>query len=378
MMRGLYLSITLLFLLSFSCQKEDSPDLNTTAEVNQPTGNLAISIIEDTFEDTPIVVVGSGRRDFMTAFKRTFAGGLRHFTATDDRLPIVMEDDLGNKWNAFGLALQGPNKGESLTPVNTGMGYWFAFGASYPGTEIYGEEPKTVNIQTDTSAEWGVPEAYVTQGAGFDGIPALDEPEFIAYNIINTDPSTPFYLDGDDLVIGVSINGESKAYPHAILDWHEVVNDEVGGVPITVSYCPLTGTAKVWKKENDGPDFTFGVSGYLYNSNVIPFDRGTESFWSQLEAISIFGPRKGEQLEMIPFLETSWQTWQSMIIEDPLVMTENTGFDRDYSNFPYGDYKTSELIAYPVLYNDDRLHEKERVLGVIINGKAKVYRLSDF
>lgn len=376
-MRGLPLSIVLLFLLTFACQKEDTPSVNTQEDVNPVVGSLAISAIADTFEDTPIVVVGSGRRNFITAFESTFAGGVRTFTPVDASLPIIMEDDLGNKWNAFGLALQGPNQGETLTPVNTGMGYWFVFGAFYPGAEIYGEEPITVSVEADTSTEWGVPEDFVAQGAGFDGIPAIDDPEFIAYNIINTDPNDPFYLDNDDLVIGVSINGKSKAYPHAILDWHEVVNDEVGGVPITVIYCPLTGTAKVWKKDNDGPDFTFGVSGFLYNSNILPFDRGTESFWSQLEATSVFGPRKGEKLEMVPFVETSWETWQSFVL-DPVVMTENTGFDRDYTKFPYGDYQTSELIAYPVLYNDNRLHEKERVLGVIINGRVKVYRLSDF
>lgn len=375
MKNGIFSFILLLFFTA--CQKE-SLSVNENPLDQTPVGNFAISLIEDTFEGVPIVVVGSGRRNVVMAFERTVNGELRSFTAVESSLPVVMEDDKGNRWDVFGNAVQGPDQGVQLKHVNSGMGYWFAFGAFYPGLEIYGLGPKDVSVNIEPSDVWGVPEAYVAVGAGFDGIPAINSPSFINFNQLESNPSDPFYLENDDLVIGVEVNGERRAYSHAVLDWHEIVNDEVGGIPISVTYCPLTGTGRVWVREEAGPDFTYGVSGFLYNSNILAFDRQTESLWSQLEAVSIFGDRKGDRLDILPFVETTWGTWQNIEKISPVVMTDDTGFDRDYSEFPYGDYRTSDLISYPLLYTDDRLHKKERVFGVIINGKAKAYRLSDF
>jgi hypothetical protein len=172
-----------------------------------------------------------------------------------------LEDDLGNQWDAFGVCRIGPNQGETLTHINSGMGYWFAFSASYPVVELYGETIFNTEINADTSDAWGVPDAYIAQGAGFDGIPAVDDPKFTTFNLLETDPSAPFYVDQEDLIIGVTINGVSKAYPHSILDWHEIVNDEIAGIPIAVTYCPLTGTARVWKRDDESVDNFFGVSG---------------------------------------------------------------------------------------------------------------------
>ncbi len=376
-MKWINLSLCALLWLSLSCQKEEpsAPAFDTAP--SEPVGSSAISLIEDEFEGEPVVVAGSGRRNFLVAFSRDFADGIRTFTAVEGQLPVVMEDDLGNRWDIFGKARLGPNQGEYLKYINSGMGYWFVFGAYYPGLEIYGLGGQEVAVTADTAGGWNLPTAFVAQGAGFDAIRSVDEPEFTRFNLIQSDPNAPFYLEDDDLVIGVLINGEAKAYPHAILDWHEVVNDEVGGVPISITYCPLTGTAKAWKRLGSGPDFTYGVSGLLYNSNLLVFDRATESLWMQLEAKSVFGSRRGEQLELVPFVETTWKSWQS-IEPGPLVMTENTGFSRDYSKYPYGQYKTSDVISYPLLYNDNRLPKKERVFSIIINGNAKVYRLSDF
>ena len=366
-----------LLLLASACQEDNIPSPDNGQNPEEPVGSLVISLIEDEFEGEPVVIVGSGRRNFLAAFSRDFAGGTRTFTAVDGQLPIVMEDDLGNRWDVFGRSRLGPNQGENLTYINSGMGYWFVFGAYYPGLEIYGMGGESINVSADTTDDWGVPNDFVAQGAGFDAIRSVDEPEFTVFNLIDSDPENPFYLEDDDLVIGLTVNGESKAYPHAILDWHEVVNDVVGGIPVSVTYCPLTGTAKVWKRFEQGNNTTYGVSGLLYNSNILAFDRATESLWMQLEGIGVFGGRKGEQLELVPFVETTWKTWQSMQ-PSPLVMTQNTGFSRNYSQFPYGDYKTSAVISYPLLHSDNRLPLKERVFSIIINGNAKVYRLSDF
>lgn len=377
---GNYLKITILLYAVFlmGCQKENAEPSQSNPPPAVSQGSFNISVIEDEFMDTPVVLVGSGRQNLIAAFSRNFAGGIRTFSPLDAKMPVVMEDDLGNHWDVFGNALLGPNKGEKLEAINSGMGFWFAFGAFYPGVEIYGLGKEIVDIgQADTTENWSVATAYVAQGAGFDGIPAIDEPTFETFEIINSDPSDPFYVNDEDLVIGVSINGETKTYPHKVLDWHEVVNDEVGGTPISVTYCPLTGTGKVWERQDESVDYNYGVSGFLYNSNILAFDRVTESLWSQLEAVCIFGELRGNRLDIIPFVETTWKTWRN-IASSPVVLSDDTGFDRNYDIYPYGDYRSSELISYPLLYQDDRLHPKERVFSIIIAGQAKVYRLSDF
>lgn len=375
-MRYCFFSLwALLLLLSASCDKE-GPTVSNPAE-NQGEGRFDISLIEDEVGGVPLIVAGSGRRNFIVAFERDFAGGLRTFTPVNNKLPVIMEDDLGNQWDVFGKAIAGPNAGAELKYVNSGMGFWFAFTSTFPGLALHGSEHISVNVSADTSGNWGVPTAYVAQGTGFDGIPSLSEPEFSRFNLLETDPADPFYIADSDMVIAVSLNGQTKVYPHAILDWHEVINDEVGGVPVAVTYCPLTGTGKVWVLPGNDAIGGFGVSGFLYNSNLLAFDRSTESFWFQLEGRCVFGSRRAERLTLLPFVETTWGSWRSFE-SNPLVMTQNTGIDRDYTQYPYGNYRTSDVVTYPLLYEDNRLPKKRRVFCLMVNGNAKAYQLSDF
>lgn len=361
-------------LLGCREQEQSVPEPVITGD-NDGTGS--IKLIQEEFNGEAVVVAGSERRNLIVAFSRVFEGGLRNFTPVQGRLPVIMEDEQGNSWDVFGRSVFGPDRGAQLEYVNSGMGYWFVFGAFYPGLELHGEGDRPVTLNPDTTADWGVPVSFVGQGTGFDGIPALDHPPFTTYNPLTIDPEAPFYLEDSDLVIVVSQNGETKIYPHKVLDWHEIVNDEVGGVSLSVTYCPLTGTGKVWKREDEDITAGFGVSGLLYNSNLLAFDRSTESFWHQLEGVSVFGDRIDERLELIPFVETTWGNWRGLAA-DPYVMSKQTGIDRDYTAYPYGDYKTSDLVAYPVLYDDERLFRKQRVFSLIIGGKAKVYQMSDF
>lgn len=367
------LSVLFAGLLLFgACSKEEGPVL---PDANPPaTSGASIKIIEDELAGVPIVVVGSRGQNFATAFHRTFNGQLRSFTPLQGQLPSVMEDDLGNRWDVFGRAVSGPDQGSHLEYINSGIGFWFVFGGMYPGLEIHGQGKLEVSVSQDTLEGWSIPTSAVAQGSGFDAIAALENPKFSNFNQLELEPDDEFLLEEEDLVVAVSLNGETKVYPHAILDWHEVINDVVGGVSVTVTYCPLTGTAKVWERESST---TFGVSGLLYNSNVIPFDRSTESYWNQLEARSVFGNRQGEQLKVIPHLETHWDSWLSFE-SSPLLLSTDTGIDRNYTRYPYGDYRTSNLIAYPLTFSDDRLPPKERVFSVLIAGQAKVYPLSDF
>jgi hypothetical protein len=200
-----------------------------------------------------------------------------------------------------------------------------------------------------------------------DGIPSIDKPKFVSVAAVD-------YLKANDRVLGLVINSEARAYPVAILNWHEIINDEFAGQAIVISYCPLCGTGMAFQPELPVRDF--GVSGLLYNSDVLLYDRETESLWSQIMAQAISGPLKGRKLNTVPLTHTSWQDW-SVRHPDSLVLSTNTGYIRDYSKSPYGDYEKSNRIFFHVTASDGRFHNKEWVLGVNIEGSYKAYPFSE-
>jgi hypothetical protein len=155
---------------------------------------------------------------------------------------------------------------------------------SLPNTPPGGNNPGSSN-------EWSIPREQVLDGGpGKDGIPSIDQPQF-------TSASAVGFLDPDDLVLGIKVGEEVRAYPHPILDWHEIVNDQVADRFVAITYCPLTGTGVAWNRELDGAVTTFGVSGLLYNSNMIPYDRESDSNWSQILLESVNGQRLGQSIE---------------------------------------------------------------------------------
>ena len=200
-----------------------------------------------------------------------------------------------------------------------------------------------------------------------DGIPSIDEPKFIA-------AADADFLKGDDRVLGLVINNEARAYPLAILNWHEIVNDSFTGLAVMVSFCPLCGTGMAFEPEP--PVREFGVSGLLYNSDVLLYDRETGSLWSQIMAKAINGPLKGKRLKQLPLSHTSWQDWKTKH-PDSRVLSTNTGYKRDYSKSPYEGYEKSDQIFFPVASSDQRFHNKEWVLGVKIDGIYKAYPFSE-
>lgn len=224
----------------------------------------------------------------------------------------------------------------------------------------------------EVGGEWLIPRDEVRDGGpGKDGIPSVDNPNF-------GDASLATFMEDDDLVVGFAVGDVIRAYPHPILDWHEIVNDEVNGVPIALTYCPLTGTGIAWDREIDGEVTTFGVSGLLYESNLIPYDRKTESNWSQMRLDCVNGSLIGQKAETHPVVEMTWKTWKEMY-PDAEVMTEETGFNRSYGVYPYGDYISNDkYLVFPVATEDKRLPNKERVHGVVVNGVAKAYRFESF
>ncbi|MBN1987715.1 MAG: DUF3179 domain-containing protein [Prolixibacteraceae bacterium] len=221
------------------------------------------------------------------------------------------------------------------------------------------------------SGEWLIPKNEVRDGGpGRDGIPALSAPQ-----LITAQEAT--FLTDNELVLGFADGSDVRAYPHDILDWHEIINDETANHSIAVIYCPLTGTGIGWDRNVAGTKTTFGVSGLLYNSNIIPYDRSTNSNWSQLLLKSVNGELIGTSANTYNLVETSWKTWKQLYPSTKVVST-NTGHNRNYGNYPYGNYKTSGNLLFPVSRNDNRLDAKERVLGVVIGEKAKAYRFENF
>ena len=240
-----------------------------------------------------------------------------------------------------------------------------------PLAMLWGGLQMSCEMVDDDSPGWLIPEGEVRDGGvGKDGIPALSDPPLLANSEVN-------FLGDQDLVIGVVINGEARAYPHIVLDWHEIINDQIGGEAFAVTYCPLTGSGIGWDRLLSSEATTFGVSGKLYNSNLIPYDRETDSYWSQMKLQCVFGDNKGLQPGLVPVVETTWTNWRTMY-PDARVASTNTGYSRRYGDYPYGTYRTSGHLLFPVNPLDTRLHPKERVGGVIVDGQARVYQFNLF
>ncbi|VAW88587.1 hypothetical protein MNBD_GAMMA17-332 [hydrothermal vent metagenome] len=203
-------------------------------------------------------------------------------------------------------------------------------------------------------------------GPAKDGIPSIDSPIFVPANQAT-------HLSADSRILGVHYNGISKAYPINILNWHEIVNDHFSSQAISVTFCPLCGTGIAYITPTNSGDF--GVSGLLYNSDVLLYDRKTESLWSQIRAEAISGPLAGQKLTRIPISHTSWDAWRKRH-PATLVLSETTGFARDYHRDPYRGYVDSKGIYFPIKHQDPRFHPKSRVIGITIDGHSKAYPFS--
>ncbi|SDL73572.1 DUF3179 domain-containing protein [Kriegella aquimaris] len=227
------------------------------------------------------------------------------------------------------------------------------------------------NETENTYTDWLIPVSDVLDGGpGRDGIPALENPDMVK-------AENASLLSDTDLVLGYKNGNDIRAYQHIVLDWHEIVNDNIGDASLAITYCPLTGTGIGWNRFIDGSDTTFGVSGLLYQTNLIPFDRATKSNWSQILGESVNGSLAGKDIDLITLVETDWKTWKAMF-PNTIVISLNTGFSRTYGTYPYSDYKTNTNLFFFPTPKDTRLTLKDRVHAIVIGGFAKVYQFSDF
>ncbi len=209
----------------------------------------------------------------------------------------------------------------------------------------------------------------VSGGPGKDGIPAILEPTFVH-------ASEASFLDPQDRVLGLSKGEEAKAYPIKILNWHEIVNDNIAGEPVVVTYCPLCGTGIAFDAKAGEKTFTFGVSGLLYQSDLLMYDHQTESLWSQVSMEAVAGPLTGLKLTPVYLVHTTWGDWRKEHAQT-FVLSTNTGYSRDYSSDPYGDYATRLDLMFDVNNFDPTYLSKEWVLGVEISGTSKAYAFSE-
>ncbi len=238
-----------------------------------------------------------------------------------------------------------------------------AFAAGAAARELNGFTLEPASIDT---AE------IVAGGPRRDGIPALDHPKTAGADYAWPD---------DEIVLGLVVEGEARAYPISILVWHELVNDTLGGRPVLVSYCPLCGTGLVFDRRvgeggkqgaREPAPRRFGVSGLLYRADLLMFDRETESLWSQISAEAVTGPSVGSRLRL---LRSEMRTWAGWRARHPAtrVLTRDTGHARDYGTSPYGRYAHTERVPFRVPL-DPRYHPKMPTVGLRVpGGPARAY-----
>ncbi len=212
-------------------------------------------------------------------------------------------------------------------------------------------------------------------GVAKDGIPALTNPKLIA-------PAEASWLTGDELVFGVEINGDARAYPLRILDWHEMLNDVVGGVPVTLAYCTLCGSGILYDARVAGraEPFVFGSSGFIYRSNKLMYDQATKSLWNQFTGRPVVGPLTGSgiELKVLPVTISSWRDWLAAHPETKVLSLE-TGYQRDYApGQPYAAYFASDQLMFPDLVPDHRLAPKAYVFALRADGHERAWPLDAF
>jgi hypothetical protein len=209
----------------------------------------------------------------------------------------------------------------------------------------------------------------VDGGPGKDGIPAILTPRFVP-------AGEATFLQDADRVLGLALGAEAKAYPIKILNWHEIVNDTIGGAAVIVTYGPLCGTGIVFDAHVAGSRHTFGVSGLLYQSDLLMYDHQTESLWSQVGMHAVAGPLTGEKLTPIFLEHRTWAEWRAAH-PITLVLSTKTGSFRSYDRDPYMGYADQRDLMFDTTHFDPSYHPKEWVVGIEHNGVVKAYPFSE-
>lgn len=205
-----------------------------------------------------------------------------------------------------------------------------------------------------------------------DGIPSIDDPSF--ESVLAADQ----YLDDNGYGLMLEVNGDVRFYPYQILVWHEIVNDTFNGETLAVTYCPLCFTGVAYDRTLNSVTYDFGVSGKLYDNNLLMYDRQTETYWSQALGEAVVGELTGAELDRYPSLTMTWKNFR-INYPNGEVLSRKTGFSRDYTSDPYGPegYYTNADIWFPLSVMDDRLFSKEIVFGYQNEFGTKAYPFTE-
>jgi len=228
----------------------------------------------------------------------------------------------------------------------------------------------TTGWKTDFTRH-GVPLGeFASGGPGKDGIPAIDTPNFVSVSEVG-------FLEAREPVVQLELNGEARAYPLQILIWHEIVNDTVGGAPVTVTFCPLCNTTIVFDRRLEGRVLDFGTTGNLRNSDLVMYDRQTESWWQQFGGEAVVGQLTGAKLRQLPASIVPWEEFERAH-SNGKVLSRTTGFGRSYGENPYSGYDSVDTPPFFAAANqgDDRLPPKERVVFIERGGEQVVVPFS--
>ncbi len=214
------------------------------------------------------------------------------------------------------------------------------------------------------------PEKIVSGGPPKDGIPSIDNPKFVSVSKADE------WIQDNELVLAIIYKDEKRVYPLQIMTWHEIVNDRIAGDPILITYCPLCGSGIAFERKINSEEVEFGTSGKLYNSNLVMYDRKTNTYWTQIGGRAIVGELTGLRLTPVSIETVVWRDWKKAH-PDSEVLSQNTGFIRPYGKDPYGSYYEDSFVFFPVENSDNRIHPKTVIFGIEVDGGYKAYREED-
>ncbi|UUX51315.1 DUF3179 domain-containing protein [Nisaea acidiphila] len=343
----------------------------TAAQVASPSdGRRPIDLAVQLFSDDPSErerafdrVRASGDRKFIAPIVQW----LRFFGPQEIALEVLRElsgEDAGDAWHDWQLWIE--------THPETGT--MPAFDRFKASVLSHIDRNFLLFVQPGVKHEIRL-EEITWGGVAKDGIPALNDPQLIA-------PDDATYLTPGELVFGVEINGDARAYPLRIMDWHEMFNDVIGGVPVALAYCTLCGSGILFetKLKNRTERMIFGSSGLLYRSNKLMYDRGTNSLWNQFTGKPVVGPLTGSgiELKVRPVVISTWAEWLRRHTETK-VLSLDTGYERDYRpGRPYGQYFASPELMFPAAVHDGRLKAKDYVFVIRLGAEKKAWPLAIF
>jgi len=226
---------------------------------------------------------------------------------------------------------------------------------------------KEIKITEDGTKYLVHPDKINSGGPPMDGIPSIDNPKFVTLQEADE------WIQDNELVLAITYKGIERVYPLQILVWHEIVNDYIAGDPILITYCPLCGSGIAYERKINGEEVKFGTSGKLFNSNLVMYDRKTETYWSQIDGLAIIGELTGMELTPLSIDTVSWDEWKSQH-SDSEVLSKQTGYLRSYGTDPYGSYYQDSFLFFPVENSNSIIHAKTVIYGIEVNGVYKAYQ----